>query len=160
MKKMIAVLAALAFLFASAFADSGIPPLKTAIIKYNSVASAFGAAKIDESTLTVENNANMFMAGSCMVALYLNDDGIVTNGGVLSLPDTDGGEYLRTCMVMVSFLGKMDYEAYGHILYQYTNITSGKESILHMIGNDYFVMSLSATGPMLLYYNYDLKTWY
>lgn len=130
-------------------------------MKYNSVASTFGAEKIDESTLMVDGNVNMYHVGNCLVGFVLDENGKVTNGAVLALDSTNDGNFLRSCMVMVTFLGEMDYSAYGHILHQFTDVTSGKESgMFCLIGIDTFNMTAEKAGPMLLYNNNDMETWY
>ena len=145
----------------ASFACAEIPPLTNTVLKYNSVASTFGAGKIDESTLIVEGNTNVYQIGNCLVGFVLDENGTVTNGAVLALDDSDDGNFLRSCMVMVTFLGEMDYSAYGHILHQYAEIKGGKEKgVFCLLGLDTFNMTAEKAGPMLLYNNNDMETWY
>lgn len=160
MKRLFTVLLII-MLFSSAFADIEIPKLTNVVLKYNSVAKVLGTEEIDENTLVKIGDISAFTVSGCIIAFNMNESGEIVDAAVSARDNTDGGEFLRTCMTMMTLLGGMDYSAYGHLLHQYSQVASGKESgTFYICGIDTFNITAGSTGPMFSYSNNDLATWY
>ena len=161
MKKVFVIILLFVFSTAIATADTIILPLENHILKYNSVASILGAKKIDTDTKMIENDTPVYYVGSCLVSLLVDEDGVLTNAGVYKLKGSDLNDFLMSCMTVVTYLGNMDYEAYGHLLFQYSEMLNGKDNALMWnVGNDRFEMMKKGNGDFIfLYYNYDLDCW-
>ncbi len=62
-------------------------------------------------------------------------------------------------MAIMTFLGDMNYECYGHLLSQFAEIKNGKEKSQSFAnGRDTFSICLDETGDFytFIYYNNDL----
>lgn len=162
MKKLIISILVIVFSTSIAFADTTIPPLEDTIMRYNSVADTLGAKTIDIRTEIDQNGTKVYYAGSCLVTFILNEDGVLTNAGVYMLKSSDPIDFIMACMTVITYLGDMNYEAYGHLLHQYSGIITGQSKMIWIMpGFDRYEMSKTDSGElMFVYYNYDLKTWF
>lgn len=160
MKRILSIIMMLFFLIPGANAEPD-HALEICIMKYNSVAETIGAKSIDLSTETESEGLKVYYAGTCLIVFRLDDNGTPTNAGVYKTLTAKPEDFLLDCMAVITFMGNMDYEAYGHMLSQYAEIMKGSdESLPYYMGFDLFKMEKRNMKEILFtYYNYNLDTW-
>lgn len=152
MKKLLLFILAFVCLTSSAYANFVIPKEENAVIKFNAYGNAFGAPALDaESIILSGNMAISHMDGYDIAFMFDKDDKIKSAQAWLK-DDSAAGNFLLSCMTLVSIFGDFDNYAYGMILFQYSQIKSGKESsVPHIIAGDKFQMLPPQPGYLCIF---------
>lgn len=154
MKRFLAFAILLCLCVSTAFADFD----EKLLIQYNATANVLGAQKLDSKTATYQNDTWLFENDYYYVGFEMSPLGGIRTGAVYAKDENHLDEFLCASFAMMTFLGKMDYQAAGMLLYQFTRVKADKDSSPFTIGMDAFqIIPTSQFKYSMVYMNNDGK---
>lgn len=164
MKRVFALAVCAVLLFSSASADGiTIPKFSNHLIKYNTLAKGVGAPELKESSAVDQDGMKWFYLSNLIILFELDSGEEIKTIGIRTLSSNyDTDVFLKTCACAINLLSGMDFDAYGSLLYQYIQTTTGqKEALPGIVGDDTFRMSVLDDGSlMFIFNNNDRKYWF
>lgn len=147
MKKLIALILVFVCITCSAAAEFKIPNWENTLIKFNSYGKSFGAPELNREKMVRSGDSVIFqMAGYEVLFIFDKNDNIET-AGVRLQNMTAAGDFLLSCMTIVSILGEIDIYSFGMIMFQFAEMKSGREqTIPNTISGDAFTMQAGPAG--------------
>lgn len=158
MKKLILFILIFVFITSSAAAEYKISKEDNAAIKFNAYGNSFGIPQLDSEKIIRSGNIVIFPMDGYDVMFLFDANEKIESAGVRMKSETAAGDFLLSCMTLVSMLGEFDYTSYGMILFQYSQIKSGKEeSIPYAIAGDEFIIQSGPDGFVCLFAYANVK---
>lgn len=159
MKKLIALILILVCITTSVYAEGILSPEQMMWISFSSWMKTTCGVDLKEIKYNRDNNARIFPCNGYDVIFYLTENNEIEKAGIRLKDESSSSEFLMACMAMIDMLGKMDYTAYGTMIFEYSQVLKGEDFILPgTIGLDNFSMGSSdAYKVLFIYLNNDLE---
>lgn len=156
MKKILIMILAVCMLPILAAAD----PAHELFIGYIPDAMTFGAPLFEKDDVYLYNAAkNLYRVDAGTVSLFFEfaTDKAIRTALVCAKDDSCAADFLCSCTAVISHLGKVDFEAFGNALCQFSMARADLASPAGKIGIDSFTMSSNDQYQYIfLYANNDL----
>ena len=158
MRKWLALVLILVCIMPSAFADSAINKGREAAIRFNAYGKSYGTPQLDMDKMVTSGSGIIFPMDGYEVLFIFDSQNKIESAGVRLINESAAGDFLLSCMTIVSILGDIDYNAFGMILFQYSELRAGNEkSIPYFLAGDEFMMTAEYSDYKCLFAYANVK---
>lgn len=161
MRKALTFLLVFCMVAVSASAELTIKKETETAIRFNASAKTFGAPVVDEKTMIQTGNTITFPMNGYDIIFMFDENNAVDIAGVRLYSETAAGDFLTSCMAMVTMFATVDFTAFGMILHQYGQLKSGAAtSTPYSVKGDEYMMTPGNEDYLYLFaYANVIKTW-